>query len=199
MARRRRKSKARQAEEFIQGIVGLSMLIGFFLTFSLAKNITAAFVMAIVVFVICTLILASRRAAHKEKLRRSGIAEVDKMDGFQFERYLSYLFTSQGYNARVTKASGDFGADLILSKNGTKIVVQAKRYSKNVGIKAVQEAQAAIAHYRASEAWVVTNSDFTESAYQLAKSNKVKLINRNQLVEMMLQMKHKKVPNRKTG
>ncbi|MEF3307141.1 restriction endonuclease [Paenibacillus sp. GYB003] len=57
--------------------------------------------------------------------------------------------------------------------------LQAKRYGKNVGISAVQEAQASIAHYGASEAWVVTNSHFTDAAIALAKST-VTLINRNQ-------------------
>ncbi|WP_342591586.1 restriction endonuclease [Paenibacillus shirakamiensis] len=71
------------------------------------------------------------------------------------------------------------------------MVVQAKRYSKNVGLKAVQEVQGAKAHYKASEAWVVTNSDYTQQAYNLAKSNQVKLINRDQLIEQLLQMKSK--------
>ncbi|MFW5434052.1 restriction endonuclease [Paenibacillus apiarius] len=95
---------------------------------------------------------------------------------------------AQGYKTQVTKAAGDYGADLVLQKEGKKIVVQAKRYNKNVGIKAVQEAQASIAHYGAEEAWVVSNSDYTAAAYDLAKSNKVKLINREALIDMILAM-----------
>ncbi|WP_429845431.1 restriction endonuclease [Brevibacillus sp. FIR094] len=48
------------------------------------------------------------------------------MDSIQFDQYLGLLFKSQGYQTEVTRTSGDFGADLILHKNGTKIVVQAK-------------------------------------------------------------------------
>ncbi|WP_354005997.1 restriction endonuclease [Paenibacillus vini] len=103
------------------------------------------------------------------------------VEGVQFEQYLGNLFQAQGYKTKVTKAAGDYGADLILQKDAKKIVVQAKRYSKNVGIKAVQEAQASIAHYGAAEAWVVTNSDCTAAAYDLAKSNRVRLINRERL------------------
>ncbi|NJJ37845.1 endonuclease [Paenibacillus sp. 7028] len=110
------------------------------------------------------------------------------MEGVQFEKYLGHLFRAKGYKAEITKAAGDYGADLILQKDGKKIVVQAKRYSKNVGIKAVQEAQASIAHYGAAEAWVVTNSDYTQAAYDLAKSNHVRLINRDALIEMILAM-----------
>lgn len=66
--------------------------------------------------------------------------------------------------------------------------MQAKRYSKNVGIEAVQQIVGALKHYGASVAWVVTNRDFTEAAYKLAASNGVKLINREALIEMILQM-----------
>lgn len=124
-------------------------------------------------------------------------AKLNKMDGIQFEKYLSHLLRAQGYKAEVTKAAGDYGADLLIQKDGKKIVVQAKRYSKNVGIKAVQEAQASIAHYGAAEAWVISNSDYTTAAYDLANSNRVKLINREALIEMILAMNPGAVPTPK--
>lgn len=121
------------------------------------------------------------------------------MEGVQFERYLCQLFRTQGYKAEVTKATGDYGADLIIQKDNKKIFIQAKRYSKSVGIKAVQETQASIAHYGASEAWVVFNSDYTTAAYNLAKSNRVKLINRETLIEMILAMNPGAVPSPKAA
>jgi restriction system protein len=57
-----------------------------------------------------------------------------------------------GYEVIKTKASGDFGADLILRANDKVIVVQAKRYSKKVGVKAVQEVYASLTLYKANEA-----------------------------------------------
>jgi restriction system protein len=36
------------------------------------------------------------------------------------------LFTAHGYKIEVTQAAGDYGADLVFSKEGKKIVVQAK-------------------------------------------------------------------------
>ncbi|RRJ54017.1 restriction endonuclease [Paenibacillus oralis] len=138
------------------------------------------------------MILLIIRMIKEEKLKRSGIKEIDKMSGGQFEQYLGLLFKGYGYSVSITKLSGDYGADLVLSKGGKRIVVQAKRYSKNVGIKAVQEAQASIAHYKASEAWVVTNSNYTPAAYELAKSNQVRLIGREELINMILRLKDKK-------
>jgi restriction system protein len=130
-----------------------------------------------------------RYYSQKSLVKYSGIAEIDQMSGKQFEQYLGQLFKAQGYSVKFKQDSGDFGADLVLMKDGRRVVVQAKRYQKRVGIKVVQEVQAAIAHYGASEGWGVSNSDFTEAAYSLAKSNGVRLINRNVLMNMIVQAK----------
>ncbi|MEK5476449.1 restriction endonuclease [Paenibacillus sp. FSL R5-0407] len=184
----RRKSKAKQQEEFIQALLVLVLFISIFGTYGLTKSLQATVIITMLAFSIFVAVLIMIGIQRKERLKSSGIADIDKMEGVQFERYLGYLFQAQGYKCLVTKAVGDFGADLLLQRDGKKIVVQAKRYNKNVGIKAVQEAQASIAHYGASEAWVVTNSDYTSAAYELAKSNKVRLINRDALVEMILSL-----------
>ena len=124
----------------------------------------------------------------RNRLRKSGMLEVDQMSGKKFEEYLQVLLETRGFNAKITPASGDYGADLVLKKNGTKIVVQAKRYKKNVGIRAVQEIVSARRHYKADECWVITNSDFTEQAKRLALSNDVRLINRRELMNWMLEV-----------
>lgn len=70
--------------------------------------------------------------------------------------------------------------------------VQAKRYSKSVGIKAVQEALGAVKHYNASKAIVITNSKFTQDARELADSNDVELWDRATLFEIIL-LTHKRI------
>jgi restriction endonuclease Mrr len=95
------------------------------------------------------------------------------MTGAEFERYVGQVFHDNGHHAAVTKATGDYGVDLIL--NGY-IAVQVKKYSSPVGPKAVQEVVAGKAHYKCTEAWVVTNSTFTSAAAMLADSNGVRLI-----------------------
>jgi restriction system protein len=183
MARRRRK---KEELDPLQAFMLLLMLGAGWGAYSLTKSIVAAGIAAGVIFVGYALIIFSINQKQTERLKRSGIAEIDKMEGRQFEKYLCHLFKVHGYAAEVTQAAGDYGADLIISKAGKKIVVQAKRYSKNVGLKAVQEVHTALKHYGATEAWVVTNSDYTEQAYTLAKSNGVRLIMRQQLIELML-------------
>lgn len=184
----RRKSKAKRREEAIQSLVGLSGMSSFVLTYYVTKVIVAAVIVGILVIVAVIAILLVLRKKKEDRLKRSGINEIDQMDGIEFEKYLGHLLKAHGYTVKVTKAIGDFGADLIITNNGIKTIVQAKRYTKNVGIKAVQEAQAAIAYYSAHDAWVITNSDYTEAAYQLAKSNNVRLINREALIQLSLAM-----------
>jgi restriction system protein len=117
------------------------------------------------------------------RLSRSGIAEIDTMDGRTFEVFLSTLFRRLGYSVEVTKYRGDYGADLVVKRAGRKTVVQAKRWKKRVGLKAVQEAVAAKAMYGCDAALVVANREFTQQARRL---NKVELWDREALVGKLL-------------
>lgn len=177
-----KKRKTNNLEKLIpQTLIVVSGLF-FYLTRSWEK---VAFIMGflLVSWLIVSILVQRNR---EKKLRQSGIEDIDKMDGIQFEHYLSTLFKQQGYKVEVTQATGDYGADLLLKKEDVKIVVQAKRYAKKVGIKAIQEISASKLHYDATDSWVVTNNYYTKAAIELAASNKVKLIDRNSLVELIL-------------
>ena len=125
------------------------------------------------------------------RLTRSGMLDIDRMDGRVFEEYLDVMFARLGYRVVRPRFSGDFGGDLVLSKNGVRTVVQAKRWTKNVGVRAVQEAVAAKGQYDCSEAMVVSNSYYTKQAVQLARKNHVALWDRNELASKLLRSKAK--------
>ncbi len=124
---------------------------------------------------------------YKERIRylRSGIRDVDKMGGIEFEKFLLYHFQKLGYTAETTSITGDYGADLILKKDHEKIIVQAKRYKEKVGIKAIQEVVAAVGHYKAIKGYVITNNFFTKPAINLAASNHIELWDREKLITVM--------------
>lgn len=107
--------------------------------------------------------------------------DIDNMSGAEFELFLVDLLKSQGYKVTHTGKPGDFGADIIFETRSVKYVVQAKRSSSNVGSTAVSEVVGAKAHYGATEAVVITNARFTQSAKKLAKSNKVLLWDRDKI------------------
>lgn len=125
----------------------------------------------------------------QERLRQAGMHEIDCMSGKDFEDYLLLLFNKLGYyRVNGTPASGDYGADLIIEEP-RRIVVQAKRYKKRVGVRAVQEIASARTYYDAAEAWVITNNYYTEPAERLAKKSGIRLIDRNELVDLIIQLK----------
>ncbi|WP_127580781.1 restriction endonuclease [Paenibacillus koleovorans] len=191
MARRRRKKKE---VDLAEGLVGFGLLGSFYLSYQATGSFQAAVFITSVLLGVAIAIFVWMYMERVEKLKRSGIADIDKMDGRQFELYLGHLFRAYGYEVKVTRAAGDFGADLVVSKAEKKIVVQAKRHAQNVGISAVQEVHGSKSHYSATEAWVITNSDFTDAARELARSTGVRLINRGELVEMILKLNPKGTP-----
>ncbi len=126
----------------------------------------------------------------RKRLSDSGILEVDEMTGKEFEKFLAVHFRNCGYSVTLTQDSQDYGADLILYKDGSKTVVQAKRSKNPVGIKAVQEVAGAVRHYNGNKGRVITNNRFTENACNLAKSNDVELWDRKKLIEFILTAKN---------
>jgi restriction system protein len=138
---------------------------------------------AIALIIGLKLYFARRR---RQALAAAGIADIDTMDGRTFEACLEVLFARKGYQVERTRYVGDYGGDLILSKDGVKTIVQAKRWKKTVGVKAIQEAVAAKAMYGCTEAMVVINSAFSQQAKELARANRVSLWDRDKLIHMLL-------------
>lgn len=145
--------------------------------------------LAIIIFLfinfLCPLLKVFRKVIRK-KLRYkryldSPLASIDRMKGDEFEEYLAAHFRKLGYHVSLTPKSNDYGADLIIKKDGKITVVQAKRYRDKVGIKAIQEIIGAKGYYKADKMMVVTNSYFTSAAYKLAAANDVTLWDRNSI------------------
>ena len=125
----------------------------------------------------------------EEFLENAYIEKIDIMEGYEFEKFLKVLFFFKGYQVKETARTGDYGADLILTKKGKVTVVQAKRYNANVGAKALQEIYSAKAHYKADEMMVVTNAGFTKQAYIMAKEQEIELISRDELLALINEVK----------
>ena len=129
--------------------------------------------------------------AWQQRFGAAKAAELDQLSGLEFEEFLAGLFRAQGYAAELTPTSGDYGADLILSKDGRRIAVQAKRYVGSVGVAAVQEALSGMAYYQCHAAWVITTGAFTLNALELAQKSGVKMIGRSEIGNLMAQHKAK--------
>ena len=174
-------------------IVGFSILVAF--VSSEEGQLIIGYAVNLLIFTLLLYLLYRYLKRKKASFQPNyDLSDVDKMGGLEFEHFLVPLFEKIGYRTEVTKGSGDYGADLILRKKQKKYVVQAKRYSNSIGVSAVQEIVAAMGYYKANGAMVITNSYFTPAAENLAKANKVRLIDRDELGYMI--HKEKKYRNK---
>lgn len=100
----------------------------------------------------------------------------DEITPSDFEVFCAGELRCAGWNARVTSQSRDQGTDIIAEKDGMRLVLQCKKYTRPVGNKAVQEIAAGKLHEQAQFAAVVSNNEFTPSAQQLASTTGVLLL-----------------------
>ena len=118
------------------------------------------------------------------------IAKVDKMKGQEFELFVEKLFRvlekDKILKTEFTPATGDQGCDLIIHyKDSHRLGIQCKRYASTVNNKAVQNIVAAKAMYGLTLMMVFTNNYYTPGAKEAARSNRVELVDRDQLIKMM--------------
>lgn len=153
--------------------------------------ITAAILALLLILLIARLISNRRKRIRREaNPRKITLKDIDLMaDGSEFELYLFRLFHELGYDeVYQTTGSRDFGADLVFrGHDGRRNVLQAKRYGQSnpVGLGAVQEIYASMRYYEAERAIVLTSGRYTEGSRTLAAVNEVKLLDREDLEDII--------------
>ncbi|MCB0112507.1 MAG: restriction endonuclease [Caldilineaceae bacterium] len=141
---------------------------------------------AVVLFTVLCAVFLWTRTRHR-LTRAIELADVDYMDGLDFERYVCKLLERQGYrNVSNIRGSGDFGVDVVAEMNGTRYAIQVKRYRGKVSRRAVADAVAGKYQFDCDAAMVVTNSYYTDSARVLAESADCVLIDRDTLADWVL-------------
>jgi len=129
--------------------------------------------------------LEERHRSRRDALyRATGQAAVDEMAGVDFEHYVAAVLRGVGYTVEVTKASGDFGVDLIATKNDVRTAVQCKRQARAVDGSAIQQVVAGAAVHNCTATMVVSNHRYTPAAGCLAEAHGCVLIDRVRLARM---------------
>ncbi len=124
----------------------------------------------------------TRESMHREPQKFATLSGED------FEKLLYRLFEKMGYLVKHYGQPGDQGGDLVASKNGEHMLIQAKRYlGEATGNAAVQQVVAAAKFYNCSKTMVVTTSYFTPEAITLAKVDGTELVSGERLKELLLQ------------
>ncbi|PZT55766.1 restriction endonuclease [Paenibacillus silvae] len=168
-----------------------------------SENLTLLIIAGIVLLLLLTwiirrIIYRGQRIRSEANPQKITIKDIDQMqDGSEFELYLYNLLDQLGYDeVHKTTGSRDFGADLVfVDRLGRRSVVQAKRYGANhpVGLGAVQEIYTSMRYYEAERSIVLTSARYTESCRILAAVNGVKLLDREDLMELIRLFKSRRL------
>ena len=118
---------------------------------------------------------------------------IAAMDWEDFEHLIRELFESEfekeGGEVNVTQASRDGGIDAVAFDpdpiRGGKIVIQAKRYTRTVGLSAVRDLYGTVSSERASRGILVTTSDYGPGAYDFAKDKPLQLLDGGNLLSLL--------------
>jgi restriction system protein len=97
------------------------------------------------------------------------------MSPTEFEHLSRQLFEAIGMDSWVTQASKDDGVDGVVTNPdpimGGHCIVQAKRYTRAVGVDAVRELAGVMADKRATKGILVTTSWVTKDGHSFAERN----------------------------
>lgn len=127
-----------------------------------------------------------RKRASSPYNSRQTLNRCDQMEGHDFEKLCADVLRANGYTSvKVTPASGDYGVDVLASKNGTQYAIQCKCYSAPVGNHAVQEAFAGASYYGGRVPVVLTNQHFIPAAEKQAATIGVLLWDRDTLKKLL--------------
>lgn len=121
-----------------------------------------------------------------DKIHKLKKMNMDSMEGPAFENFCAKVLKLNGFDhIKMTPSSSDRGVDITARKGGKLFAIQCKRYSKNVGNKAIQEAYSGKSIYKADYAVVMTNSHFTKQAKQDAAKLHVLLWDRSIVMKFL--------------
>jgi restriction system protein len=177
-------------------IAGSFLVLGFaapwYFTQRATASVTTGFVAGLaglVLTVAVLLWLGAQRDRYRDGRRRrrdlryamSDLAAVDEMSGVEFEEFVAAQLRTAGWGVTHTATTGDYGVDLIATKDGARMAIQCKRQAKSVGVAAVQQVVSGARHHGCNQPVVVTNQAFTSAARQLAATHRCRLVGREQL------------------
>jgi restriction endonuclease Mrr len=132
-------------------------------------------------------------ANHNALAKQRHLESLLKMDPGDFERLIGRLAVAMGHSdVKVVGGAGDGGVDVEALAVGSwgasrLVLIQAKRYTKPLGRRFVDELAGVVARRRGAEAILVTTSEFTQDAEQAARdaAERVTLVNGPQLVDLL--------------
>ncbi len=126
-------------------------------------------------------------------LEHDGTTNLAAMDWEEFEHLVREVFdkefASRGGEVRVTQTSSDGGVDAVAFDpdpiSGGKIIIQAKRYTKTVGVGAVRDLYGTTMNEGAIKGILVTTADYGPDAHKFASDKPLTLMSGSHLLHLL--------------
>lgn len=109
------------------------------------------------------------------------------LNGWEFEEEVARIFRLNGYQASVTKKTGDGGADIIMYKGPFKYIVQCKHYKEKAPVSCVRELNGIKEDFEADKLIIVASSGLSKEGNDFIKSKSYYTsLNLEELIKMGL-------------
>lgn len=126
------------------------------------------------------------------------LMENEYYDYDKFEWFLYYVFKLEGHKVEKVgkKGKGDGGADLIINVpqeagGFQRIGIQAKYWKNKVGAQPINQLASARARLSLSDLWIITTSDLTSDAKEIAESMDIKILRGDDVVLFIESVKNR--------
>lgn len=152
-------------------------------------------------FLIGALVSAVKRKKRVTLLKVSTDLEmVREMPWREFEMLVGEAYRQQGYTVTENDGAGsDGGIDLVLKKDGQKIVVQCKRWKNfTVSVMPVRELYGVMNAENADSCIFVSSGTFTRDAISFAQGKPIELVDGQDLMRLLHQVQspiHNLIPH----
>ena len=131
--------------------------------------------------------------ARAVEIAGDGTTNLAAMDWEEFEHLVRELFekefASRGGEVRVTQSSIDGGVDAVAFDpdpiSGGKIIIQAKRYTRTVGVAAVRDLYGTTMNEGAIKGILVTTADYGPEAHKFASDKPLTLMSGSHLLHLL--------------
>jgi restriction system protein len=113
-----------------------------------------------------------------------------KSDPLDFEYFIADVLKHRyGFEAFVTKSSGDFGVDIEHGVGQGKVLGQVKCYREDMGFEPIAIIHSNMVKQHASKGYVVSTAGFSDNARSYAEGLNIDLIDGMDLVELWINYK----------
>ncbi|MBV7300364.1 restriction endonuclease [Enterovibrio paralichthyis] len=153
----------------------------------------AAIYLALIFLIPAPLSLLKRQIAKKRLSQTATFEHLQKLHWLDFEALVGEYYRQKGFNvSQCLNHAPDGGVDIALRKNGELHLVQCKHWkARKVGVKVLRELYGVMLDRQADRMIVVTSGDFTADAINFADAKQFELINGDQLLAIVGEIKPK--------